>query len=200
MKRRLSGIFIGKGNFSNGLIAMIVLGLIVLGCTCNNGKFDFGKKKNTNSSQPVEDDSPKKDGEYEKVDASKGEIPSDAELQDMVRADMLAFDKALKEKSFSDFYKRISKFWQSQTTPGKLKRGFKGLIDGKADLSGVENLDADFSPTPSIDNTKNVKVLEVEGSYPTKKRDSTFELKYIPEGDEWKLIGFFVKTTIYKKR
>lgn len=199
MRSKLSQAFMGKGNFSNGLIALMIIGLIVLGCTCNDGKIDFGKKKDTNSSQE-KDEPVKKEKDYEKADASKGEIPSEEELQDMVKADLLIFDKALKRRNFIDFYKNTSKLWQEQTTPGKLKILFKNFIEGKADVSEVENLEAEFSPDPFIDDSLKVKVMEVNGSFPTRKNPTIFELKYIAEGKEWKLSGFFVKTTVYNKK
>lgn len=201
MKKRFIDMFYGKSSLGSGLIALMIISLIVLGCTCNQKDgFKLGKEDSNSSQGNRGQDKPVDEKNYEKADASKAEIPTDEELQDMVREDLLAFDSALKNGSFQEFYNRISKFWQKQTTPGKLKDGFQKLIDGKADISGIKNLKASFSPAPKIDSSKRVKVLEVYGTFPTKPADSTFELKYIPEGKEWKLIGCFVRTTIYSKK
>lgn len=208
--KTLRDIFFGKGTFTNGLIAVTILGLIVLGCTCNGEDFDFDKKSNTNSSEkktkedgnPFETPKDKKDDDFEKADASKREVPSDEELNKMVKEDILAFDQALEDKDFSDFYKRISEFWQDQTSPRKLKKGFQSFIDGNADLSGVKDLDAKFESRPTVESKRRggLKIMEVNGTFDTEPNESTFELKYIPEGKEWKLMGFFVRTTVYKKK
>jgi hypothetical protein len=205
MRKLLREIFIGKSTFSNGILALAIIGLIALGCTCNGKKFDFGTKSDTDSSKEKtkEEGNPFETpdvGDFEKADASKGEIPSNAELQTIIKEDMLRFDKALKDKDFEDFYNNASKIWQENTSPRKLKKEFQNFIDGKADLSSVKNLEADFSPSPKIDDSKKVDVLEVKGTYDTPPNKSSFDLKYIPEGKEWKLIGFYVKTTVYKKR
>ncbi len=196
----LRNVLFGKSTLTNGFIAVALMSLIVLGCTCNKDMFKSKKTSNSNIEIAPPKETPKKNRDYEKSDASKGKVPSDEELQDIVGQDMLAFDKALKDRDFGDFYDRISKVWQKQTSANELKTSFQPFIDGKASLSGIEDLDASFSPEPKITKSKGVKVLEVEGSYPTKPSDSTFELKYIAEDKDWKLIGFFVKTTIYKKQ
>lgn len=203
MKRTLLQVFHGQSSLTSGTLALLILGLIVLGCTCNQDLTNSDDKGTANSNSAVaerEEPDTKSEPEFEKADASEGEIPSEAELQKMVREDIMAFDKALKDEDFKGFYDRTSKLWQRQTTPEELKKKFQAFIDGNADLSGVEDLEADFSPDPKIDDSKRIKVLEVEGTYPTKPRTSTFELKYIPEEEDWKLISFFVQTTVYKKQ
>lgn len=206
MKKILQNAFYGKSSFTNGLIAIGIISLIVLGCTCNDKKFDFGtSNSNSSENKTKEDGNPfetpdKKDNDFEKADASKGEIPSEDELQVKVKEDILRFNKALQDENFDDFYDSISEFWKEQTSSRKLKNQFQSFIDGKANLSGIKSLDADFSPKPRIDDSKRVKILEVNGEYATTPNKSTFELKYIPEDKEWKLIGLYVQTTIYKKK
>ena len=207
MKNTLRDIFFGKGTFTSGLIALTILGLIVLGCTCNGKKFgeidtNSSENKTKDEGNPFETPEKTKEVKFEKADASKSEVPSDAELNKMVKEDILAFDQALEDKEFSDFYKRISKFWQDQTSPRKLQKGFQSFIDGNADLSAVKDLEANFDSRPSVEQKRRggLKIMEVKGTFDTKPNESTFEIKYIPEGKDWKMMGFFVRTTVYKNK
>ncbi len=216
MRKIIGRLFCNESMFRNRFVLISIIGLMVVGCnslveTNNNG--DVARTEaNANIANDVENSSESpnanegetpesKDAENSEVEDendSKPEIPSEEELQKIVKADMLAFDKAIKNKDFTDFHNRISDIWREQSTPASLKQNFQTFINGKADLSGVADLEAQFSPTPKIDDSKRLPILEVNGKYPTSPNDSTFELKYIPENKEWKLISLFVKTTIYK--
>jgi hypothetical protein len=158
--------------------------LIALGCTCGKN-FDFaniGKESNSsNTVIPVSNDTTTTKPTYTKSDASKGTLPSEAELQDMAKTTLLDFNDAVQQEDFSTFYSHICKPWQKQTTPEGLKTTFQGFIDKDISIASISGLDAQFSPEPTVGR---------ESPNVTK-----FELNYIPEGKDWKLSKIVVDTT-----
>lgn len=73
MKSTIHQIFWGKENRLNGLIALSVISLIVLGCTCNLGKL---WQKENNSTTTSNTYSPPPDTETAPTDDSKTPTPS----------------------------------------------------------------------------------------------------------------------------
>ncbi|MBA3631280.1 MAG: hypothetical protein H0W58_00475 [Acidobacteria bacterium] len=130
-----------------------------------------------------------------KADASRGEIPSDDELQEMVKTTVLDFSDAVQSADFTAFYANISKLWQLQTSPAKLEDTFRIFIDGKNNFSGIRSKEAEFSSNPRVDDSKGFKELVLEGSYDTAPLPTKFTLRYMPEGKNWKLTGIIIDTT-----
>lgn len=130
----------------------------------------------------------------ERADARKGEMPSDEELQYMTKTTLLNFNEAIQKEDFADFHGTISKTWQKQTTPDTFNTAFKEFMEKGVDISEIRDLEANFTPQPSIDKSKPAKVLQVEGNYETSPTPTRFVLKYIPEGKEWKLFAIEVYT------
>jgi hypothetical protein len=204
MKKLVNEISYGKSSTVSGMIALTVVLMIGLGCFCNKDKFDFGNtSSNTtdtaNTSTPEASPSPAATVAYKKADASKFEVPSNDEMQDLVKTTLLDFDNALQTADFTEFHSKVAKKWQSQLTPEEFKTNFQSFIDGDADLSGIKPLKANFTTPARVERTSGTRMLEVKGDYATSPNNSTFELKYIPEGKEWKLFGINVVTTIRKR-
>lgn len=200
MKQLLREIVFGKNTKLNGLLALSVVLLIALGCTCGKN-FDLsniGKEDNTTrTSSNTADNSTSTTTKttYTKADASKSEMPSDAELQDMAKGTLMDFNDAVQKADFYDFHSKISKPWQKQTTPESLKTTFQGFIDKGISIASIRSLDADFSPSPEIGREVGYKTLKLNGKYPTSPNVTKFELNYIPEGKDWKLSKIVVDTT-----
>lgn len=137
------------------------------------------------------DDSDKKDSDKSKsstkADASQKEVPSDAEAQEMARATLLEFNKAIKNEDFSDFYDTISKTWQKEITPEKFKEAFSAFIEKGVDISDISSEDATFTSPLAVNKEQGFDMLTLEGEYDIKPSKMKFELKYIPEGEDWKL-------------
>lgn len=202
MKNLINEIVFGKNSFLSGLIALAVVMTIGLGCFCNKDKFNNLSNTTSTTTTPspnstaASSPSPAATKSYTKADASKTQIPTEDELQDMSKKTLLDFNDALQKEDFTDFHRSVSKVWQKQITPEKFKESFQGFIDGNADMSGIRDKQATFTSPAEITKSTGVKTLEVKGEYDTFPNDTTFELKYIPEGKEWKLIGIRVYTNI----
>jgi len=203
MKKVINQILFGKNSMVSGLLALAVISAIGLGCFCNRDKINELSNTGGTSTSPsptaTPSPSPSPTKEYKKADASKNEIPGGDEMQDMVKKTLLDFNDSLQKEDFTDFHSKISRFWQKQTSPEKLKSSFQGFIDGNADLSPIRPMTARFTKGPETTRSLGMKTLEVNGEYPTSPITSTFELKYIAEGKEWKLAGIQVVTRVDRK-
>lgn len=197
MKHLISNLFFGSGNLLSGSIALSIVLLVALGCTCgkNLDLSNISSNSNSSSTTSTDDETTPAKPTYTKADASKGEMPSAAELQDMVKATLLDFDEAVKSEDFADFYSHICQPWQKQTSPDKLKTSFQPFIDKHISISNIKSLDAEFSPEPEIGREVGYKTLKLEGKYDTSPNLTKFEINYIPEGKDWKLSKIVVDTT-----
>lgn len=129
---------------------------------------------------------------------SKPEIPSKDKLQTLVKTTFLDFNDAVQGEDFTDFHKKIAKVWRDTSTPEKLAEAFKSFTDDKENYNfkrAVAPLDAVFTPDPVIEKVSDMDALIVKGHYPTKPARANFELKYVMDDGNWKLIGINVKTT-----
>lgn len=131
----------------------------------------------------------------DKADASKGEIPTGDELQEMSQKTLIDFNDAIEQEDFTDFFQTISKLWQRQGSPAKLKETFQPFIDKKVNIGGIRAMEARFTSKPRVDDSKGFKELIVEGRYDTSPFPTKFELKFTPQGRDWKLTGISVDTS-----
>jgi hypothetical protein len=118
--------------------------------------------------------------------ASAAKVPGDVELKAMTLETLLDFNKSVQAEDFSSFYDTISKLWQEQTSPDKLKALFKDFIDKEVDISPIKKVEPVFNKPAEIDSDG---VLLVSGYYPTTPKRVVFQLKYLTEKSEWKLVG-----------
>lgn len=190
-------------NYKSGLANQSKLNLLIvlsffifvgLGCP------SFGKKDKVdvniaNSSAPATSPASTPKPTFTKADASKREMPSDAELQEITKETLLEFNEGVQSADFSDFYSSISRAWQRQTSAEKLKNSFQVFIDKNIDISGIRSKDAAFSPAPVIEKELGYNTLKLQGRYPTSPNPTKFVLHYIPEGKDWKLSRIEVDTT-----
>lgn len=195
----------GKDNRLNGVIALGVVLSIALGCNCNNlGSSNSSSTGNTTSDNPfasntsASNTSTTRAGET-KPNASKGAMPADGEIQYLVRETMLAFNDALQQEDFTEFYSSISKQWQKQTSAASMKSSFQSFIDGEANFGEISDM------TATIEDKKTRKqsgynVFDVKGKYSTSPIATTFDLSYVAEGNEWKLFKIQVYTGVKTNR
>ena len=157
-----------------------------------------GSTTSTDTKKPIADSSPSKDSptkSTEKADASRGEIPEGDERQELVQTTLVQFNDAVQADDFTDFFPTISKLWQRESSPAKLKETFQLFIDRKIDIGEVRTMEANFTTKPRIDESKGFKELILEGNYDTSPNPTRFKLKYTPEGKNWKLTGISVDNT-----
>lgn len=193
MMKLATTLLFGGNARTNGLFAFAIVGAIALGCTCNKG---FGDFESSNTSGPTSSNSTSNSAPQPppKADASTGEVPTESQNQELARETVLDFNDAIQSGDFTSFHSTVSKPFQKQASPEKMGDAFRAFINAKPDFSDVKTLTATFSPSPSIQRTSGVKNLQLKGYYETSPRRMNFELKYIPEGKEWKLISIEINT------
>lgn len=196
MKKFINDILFGKNSMVSGVIALSVIALIGLGCFCNKDKFDLSNIGSSNSSTPnTTSPSPTATKTIVKSDASKGQVPANDELQEIVKKTLLDFNDSVQKGDFNDFHANLCKPWKKQITPEKLEDSFRTFIDNKINISNISSYSADFSPAPEVGKEVGYQTLKLKGKYPTKPNYTKFELNYIPEGKDWKLSKIVVDTT-----
>jgi hypothetical protein len=206
MKNTFINIIWGKENKFNGLFALGIVCLIVLGCTCNKSFGDLGSKNNntTNPSNTFTPPTntvtaPAKDPTFTKADASKKQIPSEQEMQEIIKTTVLDFNSAVQSEDFTDFHAKSSKALQRTANPAKMKETFQMFIDGEMDLSAVSGMTATITSPAKLENRSGFSVLSVSGEYPTSGVKTTFDLQYVAEGKDWKLLLIKIYAPIKRK-
>ncbi|NNE99377.1 MAG: hypothetical protein HKN25_10200 [Pyrinomonadaceae bacterium] len=198
MKKRFIDIFYGKSSLGSGVLALMIISLIVLGCTCNEKDgFSFGKNDSdtadTGNTSTVEEEEKEPEELSRDVKASRS-APSEEDLQRLVKTTMLDFSQAIKDEDFSEFYKHISKFWQKQIKADKFDQVFKAFMVANWDGSSIRTMKADITSGPTVRASRLTKRLEVKGAYDTSPRSTKFDLGYIEEDGLWKLYKINVST------
>ena len=197
MKHTIVAILFGKDTKFSGIIAFSVVAMIALGCTCGKN-FDLANLGKTDNSSSTASNTPADSNASRptstKADASTGNVPTEDQLQEIVKTTVMDFNAAIQSADFTDFHRTISKPFQKQVTPERFKQVFQVFIDADIDFREIRTLDADFTSTPAVESSLGVKTLKLKGFYPTSPRNTRFDLKYIPEGQDWKLIAIEINT------
>ncbi|MDH3494029.1 MAG: hypothetical protein OEM82_10795 [Acidobacteriota bacterium] len=199
MIKKLAEGLSAKGNLVNGLLALMIISLIVLGCTCNEKDgFNWGKEDgDTSSTNTARDESTGDKDEKaddEPFEADEDEVPTTAQSENLVKTTLMRFNEAVQAGDFADFHKTVSSTWRRRSKPADFNKGFKEFIDKEIDISRIRGEDPEFSPKPYIDKKYGKKVLFLKGSYETEPLPVNFNLEFIVDDDEWKLVFIGVDT------
>jgi hypothetical protein len=118
-------------------------------------------------------------------------LPPDKELKTLVLDNLIAFNKAVQDKSFARFHQeRLSAEMQKQFPLEKFTDTFREFIDKGYDISNIIESEPVFETPPEIDSDG---ALLLQGQYPTKPTKVSFRLRLIQESGTWKVIGIDVK-------
>jgi hypothetical protein len=184
MKPIGSNILFGK-NAVSGAIALSIVLLIALGCTC--GKF-FSKNGSENTSN-IASNIPLKNVEG-------GDLPSNPVVQGLVKDTIGLLADAVKSGDFSDLYSKASSDFRSQYTINEVQKTFKAYVDKKSLVAPILNKakgqDPKFSSPPSLRSEKNLKILVANGKFDTKPYSVRFDTEYIFRDGEWKMLKLVV--------
>jgi hypothetical protein len=81
-------------------------------------------------------------------------VPSDEKLKALIRQTLLAFNQAVAEKSFAGFHAQISRTWQEQIAPQKLREIFAAFIDQRIDISSIKGVEPILTEPPRSTRTE----------------------------------------------
>lgn len=170
MKQTIKEFFTGKNRKINGLIAFVLVGMIVLGCNCNKeGGFSFGEPQ----------------------------LPSEIETRALVQKTLQDFATSVDAGDFTSFQATTSSDFQKQFNVPYLNSAFDVFIQKRTAvvpiLRSTATMTPVYSPVPSIGKNNMRNVLNVNGSYATSPVPTNFELQYMQDGGQWKIIKIVVK-------
>ncbi len=193
MKQLAAKLLFGKNARFSGVIALAIVAAVALGCTCAKEFGNLGKNENSttasNTSDTTTTSTPVK-----KADAATGQVPDDSQLQELAKTTILDFNDAVQNEDFTAFHRNISKPFQKEASPERFKQVFQSFIDANIDFSEIRSMTANFTTPTSIEKSLGAKTLKLKGNYATSPRRTNFDLKYVPEGSEWKLIYIEINT------
>jgi len=127
----------------------------------------------------------------ETVPVSSKEIPSSEALAGMINESVYLLGDGLNKSDLSEFYGHIAKLWQNQTDEASLRQAFREFIEKKVDLTIIQNEAPVLSEPPAIDDDG---ILRLKGYYATKPYMVYFDLGYLYEHPQWKLVAINVST------
>jgi hypothetical protein len=125
------------------------------------------------------------------------DMPSEAEQDSLVGDTMQDFTDAVEKGDFEEFRNsNCSKDFKVSVSAERFNQLFDSFIKQKKALVPILRATADktpeYSPKPNISEEDDVKLLNLKGSYDT-VQTTTFELKYVKEGGDWKIFGIKIR-------
>lgn len=185
MKKLIDSLLNGRSNLVNGMIAMLIVASIALGCNCNKGT-DFGNTSSTGNS------STSNGGPFTSSDDDADGVPGDELLNALVKETTADFAYSVSEGDFQKMYDKSSTDFQNTYTKNQMQDFFKDFIAKKRQIVPILNKAYDikpsYSPAPSIRTESGLDILVVNGKYATKPVPVTFNYEYVKRGGSWKML------------
>jgi opacity protein-like surface antigen len=116
-------------------------------------------------------------------------VPSDDEQEILIRTTLMTFNDANLTGNYSVLYDKSAKVFRDQMSAEKLSAGFKVFRDKKVNLDSVVIEEIDSTSKPRIDSDG---VLQLKGKFKDDDKQIRFDLKFVQEGEIWKMIGINV--------
>ena len=191
MKNTLQQIIFGKDKKFNGILAMMVVGFIALGCTClknlNKQPTDNPPPSNQGSSTPT---TPTKQNGTVPTN-STGNLPTDAEVEAIVQETLQDFATGVDSSDFSVMYDKAAQAFKKTYTLDAIKTNFISFINQKSQVVPILRSTSSMTPSytlkPAVTTIRGNKVLTANGSYSTSPRATIFEFQYWLEDRKWKM-------------
>lgn len=198
MKNLARQLCFGRDSKFTMLLILSVFTFVSLGCSniLREAQDDNPPANNNNRRARNEDDAPPvSTPARERSDApvkAGSSVPSDEDLESLVQTSLQDFADAVENEDFSDFRGTVSKPFRDQFTADKFKDAFQAFINGKETfvpiIRSTGSMTPSYAPEPNVASQSGYKVLNVNGAYSTTPLPTKFELQYIGEGGQWKLI------------
>ncbi len=123
-------------------------------------------------------------------------VPSDAELQALIKETTSDFANAVETEDFSRLHSKASSDFQATYTAAQAKNAFSTFIEKKQavlpSLKNAASSNASFSKVPSIRQEKGVNVLVVDGDFDSKPYPVKFAYEYVWRDGGWKMLKLVV--------
>ncbi|MDH3233144.1 MAG: hypothetical protein OEQ29_06430 [Alphaproteobacteria bacterium] len=117
------------------------------------------------------------------------DVPPIAELEALVTRSLLDFNTAVQAKNFGPFHATLSSAMRKKFTAEQIQGVFHKFVAEGIDISPIKGTRPRFDRVPRIDRG----ALEVKGRYPTRPSEVLFDLRYVKEFGQWRLISINVR-------
>jgi hypothetical protein len=196
MKNVISGILFGKDAKVSGLIALTIVGLIALGCSCGKN-FDLsGIGSNSSNTSNSSNSRNKEVTSTDDDDATSDGVPSDSVVESLVKDTTAEFAEAVESGDFAQIHSNASSDFQNTYTVEEMTKAFKSYTEKKSVVVPILNKvgasDAEFTKPPSIRTEKGLKILVANGKFPTKPYNVRFDYEYVMRDGDWKLLKLII--------
>ena len=192
--KALNSVFFGRNNGLSGAIALSIVLLIALGCTCGKS-FNLGNLSSNSNSTSSNTSSSHSNSSSGNVFGGDDQDSSDADSDSataLVKETTEQFENAISTEDFSDLYGHTAAEFRKQYTEEQVKAGFSDFISQKDQVMPI--LSATYAMSPEITDGPSTKtvgsdtVLSVSGKYPTRPVAVTFKYEYVKREGEWQLL------------
>lgn len=189
MKTVMSRIVFGGNNKLNGIVALGLVALIALGCTCGKDLNLSNLTKNADNSSA--------NSSATSSSSDDDAMPSKGLLDALVAETTADFNYAVTVNDFSKMYAKASSDFKNTYTEEEFTNTFKEFVDKKRVIAPIlakaVSMDPEFTTEPYIRTEQGLDILVVNGKYATKPVPVTFEYEYVKRNDEWKLLKLIVR-------
>lgn len=130
--------------------------------------------------------------EQESVGDDKVEVPSDAELRLLAGETIRLLDDALQRNNFEDFHASLAEALQKKYTAAEFRENFGDTVSQKDRYKLKEGEPLVFRSRPALRDDN--RTFDLFGSYQTtiRGRSVPFQLRYLRENGDWKLLGIYL--------
>lgn len=170
-------VLFGRNNLLSGSIALAIVLMIALGCTCGKD-FNLGNASsdsNSSSNSVFGDD-------------DTGDV-DDVLIKTTIKATTARFANAISTEDFSSLYAETATEFRSRYSEEDLKNEFKDFIRQKRQLLPIlaktVSMDPEYTDGPTTRSEGTETVLSVSGKYATSPLPVTFKYEYVKRQSKW---------------
>lgn len=127
--------------------------------------------------------------ENKPVHTNKSEVPDTRESMMLVKNTIRHFARAINNKDMSKFHMFVSQTFQKEVSITKLNSVFKSFMDMNIDFMVLDTMKPVLDPQPVLNNG----ILVIRGYYETSPKRLYYDLSYIRENKQWKLLNMNIE-------
>lgn len=117
-------------------------------------------------------------------------LPSVDAQRALVKDTLTAFAQSVNGDDFVILHETLAAPFQQQVSAEQLRESFAEFVDEEIDLSILDSLTPDLGEQSGFDKDG---ALRLVGSFPTEPSKVMFDLRYVTENDQWRLLQINVK-------
>jgi hypothetical protein len=119
-----------------------------------------------------------------------------AVYKSMVKSTLQEFTSAVDSEDFSDFRSACANDFKRTYTTDEVNKGFQSFTDNKSRivpiLQEIDELDLKFDEAPAVLKKQGNSFVNLKGTFPS-STTTYFDLEYVKEGGNWKLLKIEVR-------